>query len=83
VTHDREAGSVTVLVDACSGRTGGGIADIMGLLPRLLHEPRIGSAAAVVEPGAAVAETLAGTGVDVRQRSLGPSGLAGRLLRQP
>jgi glycosyltransferase involved in cell wall biosynthesis len=77
---ERDAGSVAVLVDACSHRLGGGITYLGNLLPLLAREPGIGPVVAVVEPAAALVEALAGTPVRLETRWLVPNGLAGRLL---
>jgi glycosyltransferase involved in cell wall biosynthesis len=67
-----------VIVDGCSQRGAGGITYLANLLPRLVHEPGIGEVIAVLEPPAALAGLLIGTGVRVVRR-WGPGGLPARL----
>jgi glycosyltransferase involved in cell wall biosynthesis len=67
-----------VIVDACSHRGGGGITYLANLLPLLAQEPGIGEVVAVLERPAALADLLAGAGVEVKIRP-GPAGVAARL----
>jgi len=71
---------ITVLVDGCSHRGGGGISYLRTLLPALAAQPGIAGVTAVVEPGSVLASALAGTPVGVEQRTPGRGGLAGRLF---
>jgi glycosyltransferase involved in cell wall biosynthesis len=68
----------TVIVEASSHRGAGGITYLANLLPLLAQEPGIGEVVAVLERPAALADLLAGTGVEVKIRP-GPGGVAARL----
>jgi glycosyltransferase involved in cell wall biosynthesis len=76
----RPGAGITVLVDACSHRGGGGISYLRTLLPALAVQPGIDAVTTVVEPGSVLACELAGTRVRVERRTPGRGGLAGRLL---